>query len=446
MKNSPLSRNRDFRLLWISGLLTTLGAQLSSIALPLLVLRQTGSAVVAGAVGTVSVGALLVTMLPGGALADAVERRRLVILCESAIALAAAVLAGAVLLGGAPLPLILAVTASGAVLTSLCGPAALGLLRTVVPEEQLATASSRIQARSAATRLAGPAVGGALFAWHPALPFAAEAVGLLLSVGCLALVRARSVPARRRAPFSRRELTAGVVFVLGRPYLRTALLVFGLGMNAAFSAMMFTALTVASDGGSSGVDAGLVVSLTSVGSLLGALLAPRVAPKVPPGAMIAATCWACTAAAGVLLFHRSVLLMGLLVAACLAVAAVANIGFLTSLLTATPEDLVGRVQSAASFVSSLVVPLGPLAAGTALTLWGPAAGFGAVTAVFALCAVVITVAPSMRRPLPAAGARGDAPGAPDAPGVPDAPGTSGVPGSRRPPQEQPAAAATPETP
>ncbi|PLW74202.1 transporter, partial [Streptomyces sp. DJ] len=34
----------------------------------------------------------------------------------------------------------------------------------------------------------------------------------------------------------------------------------------------------------------------------------------------------------------------------------------------------------------------------------------------------------------------------DTPGVPDAPGTSGVPGSRRPPQEQPAAAATPETP
>jgi len=79
-----LSGIREFRLLWISGLLAALGAQMSLLALPLLVLRETGSAVRAGAVGTVSAAALLVTMLPGGALADAAERLRLLRLCTAA--------------------------------------------------------------------------------------------------------------------------------------------------------------------------------------------------------------------------------------------------------------------------------------------------------------------------------------------------------------------------
>src|SRR5689334_7152554 len=94
---------RDFRLLWIGGLFAALGGQMSGLALPLLVLRQTGSAAQAGAIGTVSVGALLVTMLPGGALADSMERRRLMRLCDIGSLLAVAALTLAVLHGRAPM-------------------------------------------------------------------------------------------------------------------------------------------------------------------------------------------------------------------------------------------------------------------------------------------------------------------------------------------------------
>ncbi len=78
----PLRSNRDFRLLWLSGLFAALGGQMSAIALPLLILKETGSAVQAGAVGTVAVCAVLITMLPGGVMADRVERRRLMRLCD----------------------------------------------------------------------------------------------------------------------------------------------------------------------------------------------------------------------------------------------------------------------------------------------------------------------------------------------------------------------------
>jgi MFS family permease len=396
--STTLGSLREFRLLWISGLLAALGAQMSALALPLLVLRQTGSTVQAGAIGTVSVGALLVTMLPGGALADIVERRRLMRLCDVGSLLAVAALTVTVLTGHSPLVLVLLVAAAGAVLNSFYGPAALGLLRTIVPEDLLGQASSRLQARSATVRLAGPMVGGALFSWHPVAPFLAETLALLASTICLALMRTRSTPSRPPGqPLRLRQLGAGLSFLWQQPYLRTVLLAFGLGMNAAFSALMFTALAIASDKGNSGLGGGTIVSLAAAGSLAGALLAPRLRPDERPGLFITSTCWACAVGVGVLTFVPHPLLIGILAAACMALASIASVGFLTSLLLATPEENVGRVQSAASFLSSLVQPLGPLMAGALLGAWGVTSTFALLAAAFTACAVVMTFAPSARR-------------------------------------------------
>jgi hypothetical protein len=100
---------------------------------------------------------------------------------------------------------------------------------------------------------------------------------------------------------------------------------------------------------------------------------------------------------GVLTLSHQPLLVGALAAVCMSLASLASIGFLTSLLVATPEEKVGRVQSAASFLSSLVQPLGPLAAGALLSTLGVTATFGILGCVFTGCAVIVTWAPSVRR-------------------------------------------------
>ncbi|MFD7595218.1 MFS transporter [Kitasatospora sp. NPDC059812] len=411
MEPTSLSRNRDFRLLWVGGLMASLGSQLASIALPLLVLRETGSAAQAGAIGTVSIGALLLTMLPGGVLADRIERRRLMRVCDVGSLLAVTALVIAVLRGHTPLPLVLLVAAAGALITSAYGPAAGGLLRAVVPREQVRAASSRMQARGAAARLVGPIAGGALFAWHPVLPFLAEGVGLLLSTVCVALMRTRSVPAARSgAAFSRGELTAGLSFIWRQPYLRTLLLIFGLGMNFAFSALMFTTLAVASDGGRSGIGGGTVVSCTAAGALAGALLAPRLEARTgararsgaSDGRLVALSCWAAAATAGVLVLTRIPLLIGLLCAVCMCLSTVASIGFVSGMLLAAPPDRIGRVQSAAGFLSTLVQPFGPLVGGALLGALGGTRTFALLALAISLCAAVVTWAPPVRRgPAPA---------------------------------------------
>ncbi|MEU9567886.1 MFS transporter [Streptomyces sp. NPDC048161] len=438
---ASLRNNRDFRLLWMSGLFAVLGTQMTALALPLLVLRETGSPVQAGAISTVSVTAVLITMLPGGVMADRVERRRLMRLCDLGSFCAVGALVVAVWSGHVPLPLVLLVAGAGAVIGSLYGPAAFGLMRSVVPPDDMGTATARLQARTSTARLVGPVIGGALFGLHPVLPFLAEAVGLLLSTICVALVRTRSrSEARAGSAFSKTELTAGLSFLWRLPYLRTVLLVFGLGMNFAFGALTFTALTVFSGGGRSGLGGGTVVTFISVGALTGALLAPRLRPERHTWALITATCWFCVASALAMAWVRVPLFAGLLCAACMCLSTVASIGFLSTLLTVTPGDRVGRVQSAAGFLSSLVQPFGPLAGGVLLTAYGSRTTFGAIAGVLAVSAAIVTFAPSAR-PGPAAP---EEPPASD--GIPSGPEAADAAAARPVPAAQPVPDATPAQP
>ncbi|MFI2782971.1 MFS transporter [Streptomyces sp. ALB3] len=428
----PLRGNRDFRLLWLSGLFAVLGGQMSALALPLLVLKETGSAVQAGAVGTVSVGAVLVTMLPGGVMADRVERRRLMRLCDVGSLTVVTALTVAVWAGHAPMALVLLVAGAGAVIGSVYGPAVFGLMRAVVPAEQMGTATARLQARTQTARLVGPLVGGALFGIHPALPFAVEALGLLLSTVCVALVRTRSrARTKAGAVFSRRELLAGLTFLWAVPYLRTVLLVFGLGMNFAFGALTFTALTAFSEGGRSGIGGGFVISCVSAGALAGALIAPRISPERHSRFLVVATCWVCVASAGAMAWFSRPLVAGLMCALCMCLSTVASIGFLSKLLVVTPEDRVGRVQSAAGFLSSVVQPLGPLAGGALLSVFGARWAFTLVGGVLAVSALVVTFAPSARAEVSPHDAAH--PGGPPGPGDPDV----RVPGSGRTPAPGP---------
>ncbi|WP_432112517.1 MFS transporter [Streptomyces sp. YPW6] len=439
----PLRSNRDFRLLWLSGLFAALGGQMTAVALPLLILKETGSAVRAGAVGTVAVCAVLITMLPGGVMADRVERRRLMRLCDAGSLAAVTALAVAVWNGHAPMALVLLVAASGAVLNSVYAPAAFGLMRAVVPPDQMSTATARLQARTATARLVGPLVGGALFGVHPALPFTAQFLGLFLSTLCVALVRTRS-EARSRAGsvFSRRELTAGLSFLWRLPYLRTVLLVFGLGMNFSFGALTFTALAVFSDSGRSGLGGGFVITCVSAGALVGALIAPRFAAERHVRALVVTTCWSCVGTAVVLAWLSSPVIAGLLCALCMCLSTVASIGFLATLLVVTPEERIGRVQSAAGFLSSIVQPFGPLAGGLLLTTLGGSAAFGVIGCVLGVSAAVVTLAPSVRA---GAGASREKPqaaaGEPKGTGAPEAAQETVAPQPPEGPDPEPAATA-----
>src|SRR5687767_3104043 len=89
----PLRRNRDFNLLWVGQVVSDLGANVSAIAFPLLVLATTGSPARAGIVAAAANLPLLVLAVPAGALVDRWDQKRVMIVADCARCAALASLA-----------------------------------------------------------------------------------------------------------------------------------------------------------------------------------------------------------------------------------------------------------------------------------------------------------------------------------------------------------------
>jgi MFS family permease len=78
---ASLVRDRNFAWLWVGEALSDIGSQITSTAMPLLVLFLTGSAADAGLVGVAGTIAYPIAALPSGVLADRMDRRRLMMAC-----------------------------------------------------------------------------------------------------------------------------------------------------------------------------------------------------------------------------------------------------------------------------------------------------------------------------------------------------------------------------
>src|SRR5258708_27301569 len=89
---APLRTSRDFGVLFASRTVTLFGSQASEVALLVQARQLTGSAVAVGLLGAVELAPLVVFGLYGGALADRLDRRRLIRWCEAGLACCAALL------------------------------------------------------------------------------------------------------------------------------------------------------------------------------------------------------------------------------------------------------------------------------------------------------------------------------------------------------------------
>ncbi|SCG50236.1 Predicted arabinose efflux permease, MFS family [Micromonospora echinaurantiaca] len=271
-------RVRSFRLLFLSRTVSAVGDAVVPAALALAVLRATGSpGALALVLACATVPRLLLLPL-GGVLADRFDARRVAIAADL-VRCAAQLVVGVELLGDPGLTPIAVATAIGGAAGAFALPTAAPLVAATVTPAQRQPANALVGVTANASRLAGPALAGALiWAAGPGWAFLFDAATFAVSAALLAAVRIRHVPLP--APSLRTDLAHGWREVRARDWYWTSLVAHGVWNGAAAVLMTLGPAVAVHRLGGEGVWV-LLLQAGAVGMLAGSLLAARVRPRRP---------------------------------------------------------------------------------------------------------------------------------------------------------------------
>jgi MFS family permease len=388
----PLRRNRDFNLLWGGQVLSALGAEVSAIAFPLLVLALTHSPARAGIAGFAEMVPMGVLRLPAGALVDRWDRKRTMVLADAARCLALTSVAVALAVDSvsfAQIVVVALVDGTGAAFFSVAERAA---LRNVVPDRQLEAAMVRNQAREFGALLGGQPLGGVLFGLGRLVPFLFDAASYLVSVISLLLVRT-PFQADREARRARllADVREGLRWFWRQPFVRTTSLL-SMGNDLVLNSLYLVVIVLARERGASAALVGAMFVFLGVGGIVGTLLASRLVRLLSVRAIVVASQWLVVVLMP-FLFVPGELTPGIVFGAMFLLHPTWSATVSTFRLRAAPDELQGRVTSISGTLSFVTRSLGYLGAGILLQ------AFGSTPTAWALlgCALVVALAASASR-------------------------------------------------
>lgn len=394
---TPLSRNRNYRLLWGSQALTEFGGSAVGIAFPLLALTITDSPGAVGLVLGASAAASLLVGLPGGAFVDRWNRKKVMLGCEVTDVIASLSLVVALWWGMASVAHMVVVAAVSGACGALFTPAEEACLPNLVPEEQLSTAVAMNEARGYMGNLSGTAAGGFLFTIGAFVPFAVDVLTRVMGFFALLFLR---IPPRevRPEPLSRlgHEVASGLRWMWRHRPVRVMAL-FAVGLNLFFVAYFIIIIVLAQGRGVSSGEIGVMAAMMGVGGILGALVASYLYRRLNTYLSIIGVFWAVTLLTPLAIFISNGYLMGVLFAAMAFLAPTANTAIATYQLLLTPDELRGRMSSVMGVVIGSAAVAGPAFGGVLMEVVSGnqavllcAAGIGVVT-------VLGTISPTLRK-------------------------------------------------
>src|SRR3982074_843045 len=188
---TPLRRHRDFRLLFIGRLVSFFGTMITVVAFPYQVYLLTHIVLLVRFLGGIEFAALLLFAMLGGALADAADRRSMVLLTEAGLMACSLILAGNAALANPQVWVLFAITAVWGGLDAVQRPSLDAMLPRLVNRDELAAAAALNNMRSTLGQILGPALGGVLLATIGLpLTYMVDVATFVVGLACLWLVRA----------------------------------------------------------------------------------------------------------------------------------------------------------------------------------------------------------------------------------------------------------------
>ncbi len=421
---SPL-REPAFGRLWIGGAISGIGAQLTVVAVGLQIFDMTGSTLAVGLVGGIALLPMILAGLWGGVLADAFDRRR-VLLASSLVAwfatlgLVALSMADAATRGGEhaiPVWPFYVVTTLATVAATISGATRAAITPRILPQHLISRAAALSGISLGVQLTLGPALAGVLVATAGfSITFAVDAV--LFTAGFLGIVTLPALKPDGAAPrVGLQSLRDGLGFLRQAPNIRTSFLVDSVAMTFGRPFALLPAVATLAVGGGA-ITVGILTAAAALGTFLASLFSGPVAHVHRYGVAIARS---------IMIYGGCIALLGVVVGvmqtgwfgpvgesfgevnvAALVIAAIAMAGTgasdevsaifrNTMMITATPDAMQGRLQGIFTVVVTGGPRIGDLYVGilaTAVGLWFPPL-FGGL-AIIALIAVIVRAQPSFR--------------------------------------------------
>jgi MFS family permease len=389
----PALRLRAFALLWTSSLANGVASQMVAVAIGWQVYSIHRNPLDLGLVGLAEFVPLPILALPAGQLADRASRRVVAAAGGAIQVVIAAVLLAITVAGPTSLWPFLLVAVLAGVAQAVGTPATRSLTPELVPVELLQGALALRSVAGQIGVVAGPALGGVIFAVDPRAVYAAAAA--LLATALVAMLALPPTTSRRGAqPVDWESLVAGVHFVLGARMLLGAVLLdlFGVLLGDAIALAPVFARTILDVGP---IGLGALRTAPSVGALVAGILITRRPLRRRAGPTLLTV---------VAVFGAATIVFGLSRSLPLSLAALAVTGFAdmismniraTAIAMLTPLELQGRVNAVESVFISASNELGAFEAG------GVASLLGTVRAVVLGGSLMIGLAVAWRRLFPA---------------------------------------------
>ncbi|WP_436949707.1 MFS transporter [Streptomyces sp. SudanB52_2052] len=400
MDTRPL-RRPAYRRLWVSTIVTAVGSQLTAVAVPKQIYDITGSSAWVGAASMAGLVPLIVFALWGGAIADTMDRRKLLLITNSGIAVTSLLFWLQAFAGLESVAALMVLLALQQAFWGLNAPARNASIARLVPEDELPAASALGSTVMQTGQVAGPLLAGALIP-VVGLPELYLIDALALCVTVWAVYRLPSLPplagtAIRRAGL--KEIAAGFRYISGHTVLLLSFLADIVAMVLGMPRALFPQLaaqTYAPYG--EGLALGLLFAAIPIGAVLGGLFSGTFSRARRHGWMVigAVAVWG-VAITGFGLSGSLWVAVAFLVVA--GVADMVSMVFRGAiLLSAATDEMRGRMQG----VFTVVVAGGPRLAdvlhGTAGSAFGPrtAVAGGGLLVVLVMLALAAAV-PALRR-------------------------------------------------
>jgi MFS family permease len=220
----PALRSRDFRLIWGGQIVSNAGSQMQLTAIHWHVYELTHDPLWLGMIGLARVGPILLFSLIGGAVADAKERRRVLLVTQSIMMLSAVMLGLLTSIHALSVGFIYALTAINAAAAAFDGPARQSLTPNLVPREHLANALSLNSIGMQTAKICGPPVAGLLLARGGlALTYWLNALSFLAVLAALLLIRTTGMEGAPRGRVDWQSLREGLAFLRRAPVLKNTI-------------------------------------------------------------------------------------------------------------------------------------------------------------------------------------------------------------------------------